>query len=89
MKKIGKNTKMGRHFLQAYNSSRMFRVTNAYNKPSEAKLAADCECLALCSREGGYDYRIISAGIRTFSAGWLLADGRLRVETAHNSYVIE
>ena len=88
MKTIGKNTKLGQHYLRSYDYSKMYNIYQAYARPSAAKVEACEECFDMCREEGGRDFKIISAGCQFFSVAWTTDEG-LRVETALNSYIIK
>lgn len=77
------------NWLAAYNTSKYHSVEQAYANPSSEKIEADRECWECCQRENGHGYRIISAGRQYFTVAWMTRDGNLRVETAHNSYIIK
>ena len=88
MKTIGKNSKLGRHYLYAYEHSTMYSLFGAYKKPSSRKIKADNFCRGLYGKEQGYNYKIIAASTFAFTAAWQTAQG-LRIETAYNSYIVK
>lgn len=87
MKTINANTKKGAEFIERYNESNMFRLSNAYGRYSSAKAHAERDCLRQMEAEGGCGYRIIAAGSFTFTAAWKTPAG-LRVETGRSSYIV-
>ena len=88
MQTINKETKRGQRFIYAYRSSDKFDLYEVYKRPSEAKRQAYNWCMNQCQNEDGERFRIISSGIFTFSVAWMTKEG-LRVETAHNSFLIK
>lgn len=88
MKTIGKNSKLGKYYLYAYEHSNMRNIYDAYKKPSSAKIQADKNCQYCCNSENGYDYKIISASRFIFTAAWQ-TEQSLRVVTHCNSYIIK
>ena len=90
MKKMTINSKRAQNWLEAYNASNYRNVSHAYTNPSINKLKADLRCQELCyMQENGCGYRIILANTFNFTVAWKTPEGNLRVETAHNSYLIE
>ena len=88
MKTIKATTKVGKHFWLAYVLAKAENVSEAYKQPSSRKIAIDKELQALCAKEGGSNYKIISAGTSCFTAAWTIKGKGLRVETKYNSYLI-
>ena len=87
MKTINNNTKQAQHFINAYNSSDIFSLREAYANPSTAKTRADYNCRMMMQSEGGHGYKIISYNTFQFSVAWISGNS-LRIETACNSFVI-
>lgn len=87
MKTINNNTKQAQHFINAYNSSQMYELQDAYTRPSIAKTKADSRCRLMMHSEGGYGYKIIGYNCNSFTAAWITGKA-LRVETAGNSFMI-
>lgn len=92
MKKISANSKLGRHFVDAYNKSTMRTLKNAYVKPSAAKTSAFRRCQQQCEMENGDRLKIISAGRQFFSVAFevttTLGATELRVITARQDYLV-
>ena len=87
MKTINNNTKQAQHFINAYNSSDIFSIREAYANPSTAKTRADYNCRMMMQRENGYGYKIIGYNCNYFTVAWI-AGKNLRIETACNSFLI-
>ena len=51
MKRISAKSKLGQHFVEAYERSVMFTLEDAYTKPSAAKQAAFERCQQICKAE--------------------------------------
>lgn len=87
MKRIKSTSKLACYFKYRYRYSSACTLWDCYQKPSEAKIKANQQCLDMCTRERGRNYRIISFNIQGFTVAWTV--GRhLRVETPKNSYII-
>ena len=87
MKTINNNTKKAQAYINAYNSSNIYSLNQAYGRPSTEKTRADYNCRMMMENEGGHGYKIISYNTFQFSAAWIAGDA-LRIETACNSFVI-
>ena len=87
MKTINNNTKQAERYINAYNSSDIYSLNQAYGKPSTEKTRADYSCRMMMQQEGGHGYKIISYNTFQFSAAWISGNS-LRIETACNSFII-
>ena len=87
MKTINNNTKQARHFINAYNSSDIFTLREAYANPSTEKTRADYNCRMMMENEGGHGYKIIGYCRNFFTVAWI-AGNALRIETVSNSFII-
>ena len=87
MKTLNNNTKQAQHFINAYNSSDIFSLREAYANPSTAKTRADYNCRMMMQSEGGHNYKIIGYNSSFFTVAWI-AGNALRIETAYNSFII-
>lgn len=87
MKKLSANSKLGQHFVEAYNWSTRYTLEDAYIRPSTAKQAAFERCRRVCEAENGYRLKVISANCQTFTVAFQVKTG-LRVITLCNDYFI-
>ena len=87
MKTINNNTKKAQAFINAYKSSSIFDIYEAYANPSTDKTRADYNCRMMMQNENGHGYKIISCNAFRFSAAWISGNS-LRIETACNSFII-
>ena len=87
MKTINNNTKKAQAYINAYNSSDIYSLNQAYGRPSTEKTRADYSCRMMMQEEGGHGYKIISYNTFQFSVAWI-AGNALRIETAYNSFII-
>ena len=87
MKTINNNTKKAQAYINAYNSSDIYSLNQAYGRPSTRKTRADYNCRMMMESEGGHNYKIIGYNIRFFTVAWI-AGNALRIETACNSFII-
>ena len=87
MKTINNNTKKAQAYINAYNSSNIYSLNQAYGRPSTEKTRADYNCRMMMENEGGHGYKIISYNTFQFSVAWI-SGNQLRIETACNSFVI-
>lgn len=81
-------------FVNAYAWSCKASLFDCYDKPSQAKVEAENECMNKMYAEHGYDFRILSYNTFAFTCGWVMEDPEtgvimLRVETPENSYIME
>lgn len=92
MKKISAKSKLGQHFVEAYNRSTWHTLKDVYAKPSTAKQAAFERCQRKCEAENGHRLRIISATCQAFTAAFevftALGCSELRVITKRYNYLI-
>lgn len=92
MKRISAKSKLGQHFVEAYNRSMMFALEEAYTKPSAAKQAAFERCQQICKAENGRLFKIISFTCQAFTVAFevttALGATELRVITRRNGYII-
>lgn len=87
MKKLSANSKLGQHFVEAYNWSTRHTLEDAYIKPSTAKQAAFERCQRVCEAENGDRLKVIGANRWTFIVAFQVKTG-LRVITRCNDYFI-
>ena len=87
MKTININTMKAQAYINAYNSSDIYSLNQAYGKPSTEKTRADYNCRMMMQSEGGHGYKIIGYNCSFFTVAWI-AGNSLRIETAANSFVI-
>lgn len=87
MKTLNNSTKKAQAYINAYNRSDIYSLSQAYANPSTEKIRADYNCRMMMQEEGGYCYKIISYNTFQFSAAWISGNS-LRIETACNSFVI-
>lgn len=89
MKKLSANSKLGQHFVEAYNRSTWHTLKDAYAKPSVAKQEAFECCQQQCRAENGDRLRVINANcIFFFTVAFQVKTG-LRVITVCHDYLIE
>lgn len=81
-------TKKGQGYINAYNRSRNYSLSDCYDRPSTAKTWAEYYCRQQMQQEEGTGFKIVGYNCMQFSAGWQTAEG-LRIETACNSYLIK
>ena len=87
MKTLNNNTKKAQADINAYNSSDIYSLNQAYGKPSTEKTRADYSCRMMMQEEGGHGYKIIGYCRNFFTVAWIAGDA-LRIETATNSFII-
>lgn len=92
MEKLNANSKLGQHFVEAYEVSTWHTLKDAYIKPSAAKQAAFKRCQQKCEAENGDRLRVISAGRQFFTVAFevttTLGATELRVITREHDYLI-
>lgn len=92
MKKISANSKLGQHYVRAYETSTWYTLKDAYVKPSAEKQAAFKCCCKKCEAENGYHLKVISACIQYFTVAFQVKNSfgatELRVITRCNDYLI-
>ena len=87
MKTINNNTKKAQSYINAYNRSSIFSLSEAYANPSTEKTRADYNCRMMMQEEGGHGYKIIGYNCNFFTVAWI-AGNALRIETVKNSFII-
>lgn len=91
-KKISAKSKLGQHFVEAYERSIWHTLKDVYAKPSAAKQAAFERCQRICEAENGDRLRIISANCQAFTAAFevttALGAAELRVITRCHDYLV-
>ena len=87
MKTIKNTSKKAQAYINAYNSSDIFSLREAYGRPSTAKIQADYDCRLMMQSEGGHGYKIIAHCRNFFTVAWI-AGNALRIETARYSFII-
>lgn len=89
MKKISAKSKLGQHFVEAYNRSTKCTLEDAYAKPSAAKQAAFERCQQQCEAEkGDRHFRIINANCQAFTVAFITTTHELRVITRCHDYLV-
>ena len=92
MEKLSAKSKLGQHFVEAYNKSTWHTLKDAYTKPSAAKQAAFKRCQQRCETENGDRLKVISAGSQFFTVAFevttTLGATELRVITREHDYLI-
>lgn len=87
MTTIKATTKKGITMLNNARVNQGTELYEIYGSYSTAKAQALENCKALCYKENGLNFRIISHNSMTFSVAWETEAGT-RIETAYNSYLI-
>lgn len=87
MTTIKLSTKKGMTMFEKALNNQGTELHEIYKSYSTAKAQALEHCKALCYKENGYNFRIISHNSMTFSVAWETEKGT-RIETAYNSYLI-
>lgn len=92
MEKISANSKLGQHYVKAYEASTWRTLKDAYVKPSAEKQAAFQRCCKKCEAEKGCRLKVISAGIQYFTVAFQVNNSfgatELRVITKCHDYLI-
>lgn len=92
MKKISAKSKLGQHFVEAYNRSTGHTLKDAYAKPSKAKQEAFEGCQQVCEAENGRRLRVISTTAQIFTVAFevqnLQGAIELRVITKCYNYLV-
>lgn len=88
MKKISAKSKLGRHFVYAYERSTWRTLKDVYAKPSTAKQAAFERCQQQCEAENGSRLRIICFNCQTFTVAFITTTHELRVITRCHDYLV-
>ena len=92
MKKLSANSKLGQHYVKAYETSTWYTPEDAYVKPSAAKQAAFKRCQQKCEAENGDRLKVISANCQLFAVAFEVENSfgatELRVITKYHDYLI-
>lgn len=92
MKKISANSKLGQHYVRAYETSTWYTLKNAYVKPSAEKQAAFKRCQQKCEAENGCRLKVIGANCQSFTVAFQVKNSsgatELRVITRCYDYLI-
>ena len=92
MKKLSANSKLGKKYVRAYETSTWHTLKDAYVKPSAAKQAAFKCCQQKREAENGKYLRIISANCQFFTVAFEVENSlgatELRVITPYHDYLI-
>lgn len=92
--KLNRNTKKAKAFIHQYDVSIDEYLTDIYDNPSDAKIAAFKTCYRKAVKMNARFLRILSYNTFVFTVAWLYEEPEtgvlmLNVETAYNSYQIE
>lgn len=83
-------TKQAKRWLESYERSTAYRLSDVYTTWSYAKENAYDWCMRKCNNMDGYGFRILSANTFQFTCGWLTENENseitLHIETASNTY---
>ena len=92
MKKISANSKLGQHYVRAYEASTWYTLKDAYVKPSAEKQVAFKRCQMKCESENGCRIKVISASIQHFTVAFQVKNSfgatELRVITKCHDYLV-
>lgn len=92
MEKLSANSKLGQHYVEAYETSTWYTLKDAYVKPSAAKQVAFKRCQQKCEAENGKYLKVISANCQLFTAAFEVENSfgaiELRVITKEHDYLI-
>lgn len=92
MEKLNANSKLGKKYVEAYETSTWHTLKDAYVKPSAAKQAAFKRCQQKCEAENGKYLSIISANCQFFTVAFEVENSfgatELRVITPWHDYLI-
>ena len=92
MKKISANSKLGQHYVRAYETSTWYTLKDAYVKPSAEKQAAFKCCCKKCEAEAGRQLKVIGACCQSFTVAFQVKNSfgatELRVITKCYNYLI-
>ena len=72
MEELSVNSKLGQHFIKAYNRSTWHTLKDVYAKPSEAKQEAFRRCQWQYRVENGDRLRIIGANCQAFTVAFMV-----------------
>ena len=81
-------TQKGKELLACATNFEGEELYEVYEHYSPKKVRAFNKCKRMCENEGGSDFRICSHNSYSFSVSWKI-EKAWRMETAHNSYLIE
>ena len=81
-------TKKGQDMLAKAQYCEGRSLFDVYSSFSQSKERAFEQCLAMCNKENGNDFRIISHNTFQFSVAWNVKNG-IRVKTASSSYLMK
>ena len=92
MEKLSANSKLGKKYVKAYETSTWYTLKDAYVKPSAAKQAAFERCQQKCEAENGDRLKVISANYQFFTVAFEVENSfgatELRVITPYRDYLI-
>lgn len=92
MKKLSANSKLGQHYVRAYETSTRYTLKDVYVKPSAEKQAAFKYCCKKCEAEDGYQLKVIGACCQSFTVAFLVKNSfgatELRVITRCHDYLV-
>ena len=75
----------GQVYMNLYNRSHYYSVTDFYKNPSSDKRSAE---KGIISQPECTGYKVLRGNCYSFTAGWLDKQNNLHIETASSSYVI-
>ena len=87
METIKASTKKGMGYLNAYEMSEKYSLTDCVCRPSPMKRAAEKECREIMEKEGGEGFKIIYYTGYNFACAWKTPAG-LRVELHYRSILV-
>ena len=92
MEKLSAKSKLGQHFVEAYDKSTKHTLKDVYTKPSAAKQAAFKRCQQKCEAENGDRLRVIGVNRNSFTVAFEVENSfgatELRVITRTHDYLI-
>ena len=92
MEKLSANSKLGRQYVRAYETSTWYTLKDAYVKPSAAKQAAFKRCQQKCEAKNGRRFRVIYANCQLFAVAFQVKNSfgatELRVINKYHDYLI-
>ena len=92
MKKISANSKLGQHYVRAYETSTWYTLKDAYVKPSAEKQATFKRCCKKCEAENGCRLKVIGACCQSFTVAFQVKNSfgatELRVITKCHDYLV-
>ena len=81
-------TQKGKELLARATNFEGEELFDVYESYSRKKAREFNKCRRMCEKEGGSDFRICSHNSYSFSVSWKIYKA-WRMQTAHNSYLIE